>query len=354
MVLVGDVHPTQVVENAFSSTAELIGQSQSTSFLMMRTFTSALCLYPFTFCYIPLSVIARCVSVVTFRSPERSLRPQPSSLWLEFPVQSSCITMETLAYIYAAIAYEDPSPDPELRLLHHLNGKLPQSILAGTLAVGVAASSITPAQALMRYGDVGPGVEQLQQQLNVDPDQVYGSQTQRAVSEFQWDNNLYTDGIAGSQTLSALGLPPGLSADGGGSVPISGTVVVTAQALNVRTYASLYAPVRNVLYNGDSVALTGASRFADGYNWVQLTQGGWVAEYYLSYGGGGERPVSGTAYVNAYYGLNVRDYPAGYVIDTLPDREEVELTGDRQYAAGSYWVKLSGRGWVAEDYLAYY
>ncbi len=265
--------------------------------------------------------------------------------------------METLAYIYTAIAYEDPNPDPEVHLLNNINGKLSQSILAGTMAVGVAASSIAPAQtaqALMQYGDVGPGVEQLQRQLNVDPDRVYGSQTQRAVSQFQWHNNLYVDGVAGSQTLSALGLPSDLDANGEGIVPVSGDVVVAARALNVRTYASIYAPVQDVLYAGDPVSLTGASRQADGYNWVQLTEGGWVAEDYLSYGGGGEYPVSGTAYVNAYYGLNIRDYPAGSIVGILRDGQEVALTGDRQYAAGNYWVKLSNGGWVAEDYLGYY
>ena len=261
--------------------------------------------------------------------------------------------METLAYIYTAIAYEDPNPDPELRVLDHLNRKLPQSLLAGTLAVGVAAHSIAPAQALMRYGDVGPGVAQLQRQLDVDPDQVYGSQTQRAVSEFQWNNNLYVDGIAGRQTLSALGLSPDLSANSGGRVPISGDVVVAARALNVRTYASVDAPVRDVLYAGDQVSLTGARRFADDYNWVQLSQGGWVAEDYLSYGGG-ELPVSGTAYVNAAYGLNVRDYPAGYVIGGLQNGAVVDLTGDRQYVSGRYWVQLNNGGWVAEDFLGYY
>jgi peptidoglycan hydrolase-like protein with peptidoglycan-binding domain len=308
--------------------------------------------------------------------------------------------METLAYIYTALAYEDPNPEPQLQV--HVDGKLAKAAVAGTLAVGMAIGTLGTAEnadALMRYGDVGPGVGQLQSQLGVYPDQVYGVRTERAVRRFQRYNGLYPDGVAGYNTLSALGLPSSLSSgggngggNGGGSVPVSGEVSVAVYSLNVRSYPSVYAPVQYVVYQGDRLALTGASRYADGLNWVQLDNGGWVAQNYLSYGygsgyggggyggvsyggsdysggtyGGGSyggggyvgngnyRPVSSsTAYVNAGPGLYVRSYPAGYITGSLGYGQTVELTGNRQYADGRNWAQLSSGGWVAEDYLGYY
>jgi len=322
--------------------------------------------------------------------------------------------METLAYIYTTIAYEDSNSAPDLRSFGNLNPKLSKSLLAGTVAISVATAAAicsNDAQALLQYGDVGPGVAVLQQDLNVTADQVYGYETERAVRRFQRRNGLQRDGIAGPQTLSALGLPADLSPRGG-SVPISGSIV-NVYALNVRSYPSLYAPVRNVLYYGQTVSLTGASRYRDGYNWVQINRGGWVADYYLSsgYGGGygyyngygdgnggynngyynngyyrnsnyysngsnnasynnssynygnsyygngyygnGYKTVAGTAYVSAWNGLNIRNAPAGYVIGSLAYRQSVSLTGDRQYVDGRNWLKLSNGGWIAEDYLSY-
>lgn len=264
--------------------------------------------------------------------------------------------METLAYIYTAIAYEDPNPDPEVRGFQDLSRAIVGSATAGTLAVSMATAPFVgaeSAQALMRYGDVGPGVSQLQEQLTIRADQVYGRATRDAVEDFQWRRGLQVDGVAGPATLSALGLPSNLSA-GGGTTPVSGTTTVAARALNVRSYASLSAPVRDVLYQGERVSLTGASRLADGYTWVQLSQGGWVAEYYLSYGDDNYYPVSGSAYVTAGPGLYIRSAPAGAVIGGLRYGQTVSVMGDRQYADGYAWVRLASGGWVAENYLAYY
>lgn len=68
------------------------------------------------------------------------------------------------------------------------------------------------ATALSKYGSTGSEVTQIQQKLsdlgfykgNIDG--VYGSSTKSAVTAFQRDRGLTADGIAGSRTLSALGL----------------------------------------------------------------------------------------------------------------------------------------------------
>lgn len=75
-------------------------------------------------------------------------------------------------------------------------------------------------QALSRYGSTGGEVTQIQQALkdlgyytgNVDG--IYGTGTKNAVTSFQRDRGLQVDGIAGENTLSALGLAPGQGSGG--------------------------------------------------------------------------------------------------------------------------------------------
>ncbi|WP_254173982.1 glycoside hydrolase family protein [Planktothrix pseudagardhii] len=64
-----------------------------------------------------------------------------------------------------------------------------------------------PGQPLMQ----GQDVEQLQKALvkagfNLQPDGILGRQTEQAVKQFQQQNNLTVDGIAGAETLKRLGL----------------------------------------------------------------------------------------------------------------------------------------------------
>jgi peptidoglycan hydrolase-like protein with peptidoglycan-binding domain len=69
-----------------------------------------------------------------------------------------------------------------------------------------------PSAQVLRLGDRGPEVTNLQQELRqrgFNPgrvDGVYGSQTQEAVRQFQRTRGLFADGIAGRETLSALGV----------------------------------------------------------------------------------------------------------------------------------------------------
>lgn len=67
-------------------------------------------------------------------------------------------------------------------------------------------------EALSKYGSSGQEVRQIQEKLkrwgyyNGNIDGIYGSQTTVAVKAFQKKNGLSVDGIAGSQTLSAMGI----------------------------------------------------------------------------------------------------------------------------------------------------
>lgn len=65
---------------------------------------------------------------------------------------------------------------------------------------------------VLQFGDRGSQVRRLQEQLSdrgFDPgliDGVYGGQTESAVREFQRQNDLFADGVAGRATLVALGI----------------------------------------------------------------------------------------------------------------------------------------------------
>ena len=68
---------------------------------------------------------------------------------------------------------------------------------------------------LSRYGSRGSEVTEIQKRLSWwgyydgAVDGIYGYKTYKAVRLFQYKNGLTVDGIAGPQTLSALGLPTG-------------------------------------------------------------------------------------------------------------------------------------------------
>ena len=65
---------------------------------------------------------------------------------------------------------------------------------------------------LLRRGDTGPDVEQLQRILrgagyDTGPtDGIFGPRTEAAVRAFQRDNNLTPDGIVGPRTFAAIDL----------------------------------------------------------------------------------------------------------------------------------------------------
>ncbi len=77
------------------------------------------------------------------------------------------------------------------------------------------------AKALSKYGSRGEEVTLIQQrlqELGYNPgaaDGIYGTRTQDAVTAFQRDQGLTADGIAGKNTLSALGLTEGGGSGGG-------------------------------------------------------------------------------------------------------------------------------------------
>ena len=97
---------------------------------------------------------------------------------------------------------------------------VPALVLACALACAFAVPASASADVLQR-GSRGPLVAQVQQQLGIPADGVFGPQTGRAVRRFQERKGLAVDGVVGEQTARALGvdLAEGRSAGGRTRVP---------------------------------------------------------------------------------------------------------------------------------------
>ena len=84
------------------------------------------------------------------------------------------------------------------------------SILAVIICLTI--SKYNTVQALSKYGSSGDEVKQIQTKLkrwgyyDGDVDGIYGSKTVAAVKSFQRKNGLTVDGIAGTNTLNAMGI----------------------------------------------------------------------------------------------------------------------------------------------------
>ena len=130
------------------------------------------------------------------------------------------------------------------------------------------------AEALSKYGSRGNEVIQIQTKLkrwgyyNGSIDGIYGSKTQSAVRYFQSKNGLTVDGIAGKNTLAAMGIYSSSSSSSGSSSnnsndlnllsrlvygesrgePYTGQVAVAAVVLNRVKSSSFPNSVAGVIY----------------------------------------------------------------------------------------------------------
>lgn len=92
--------------------------------------------------------------------------------------------------------------------------------------------------ALSQYGSTGQEVINIQTRLYnwgyyySTVDGIYGYDTFTAVKSFQYKNGLAVDGIAGPETLAALGLPTGVTTVDTGGAPASTDVNLLAHIIN--------------------------------------------------------------------------------------------------------------------------
>lgn len=170
-----------------------------------------------------------------------------------------------------------------------LKNKKTKAILTLILAISLFISynvffRNNETEALSKYGSRGEEVRQIQTKLkrwgyyNGNVDGIYGSQTQKAVRYFQSKNGLAVDGIAGKNTLAAMGIFNSSTSSSGGSSstntnnlnllarvvyseargePYTGQVAVAAVVLNRVKSSSFPNTISGVVYQAgafDAVA----------------------------------------------------------------------------------------------------
>lgn len=126
----------------------------------------------------------------------------------------------------------------------------------------------TQANALSKRGSRGSEVRNIQTRLkswgyNVGAvDGIYGAKTESAVKQFQRNNNLTPDGIAGPATLAKIGLPTGSSGSYSSNVNLlariisgeargesyTGQVAIAAVVLNRVKHSSFPNSIAGVIY----------------------------------------------------------------------------------------------------------
>jgi hypothetical protein len=180
--------------------------------------------------------------------------------------------------------------------------RLPAPTVAVVLALSVAGvgglgaatahfnqqNASAPSSGVLTVGSRGPGVAALQSALGVGATGYYGSVTRRAVLRFQRSRGLLVDGVAGPQTLGALGLSPASNrtGSGDGSASGSGSGAASGATQDAPTQAQTGAgsgPLQAIAScesGGNPAAVGGRGRYRGKY---QFTIDTWRA-----YGGTGD------------------------------------------------------------------
>lgn len=118
--------------------------------------------------------------------------------------------MDTLAFVHASIAYEEPNSSYDIEKFKDTKLRGVSSAAMAFVASGIVTTTLAytnQAQAALYYGSKGSEVAKLQTALgNIAVDGVFGSETLARLKFYQAKHRLRVDGIAGSATLSRLGL----------------------------------------------------------------------------------------------------------------------------------------------------
>lgn len=158
------------------------------------------------------------------------------------------------------------------------------------IIIGFVLAKLPAVYAISQYGSSGDEVKQIQTKLkdwgyysgNVDG--VYGSGTYEAVKKFQSNNGLTADGIAGSQTLQALGINSSSSSGGTSSnnsdlnllshlvygeargEPYVGMVAVAASVMNRVSDSRFPNSISGVIYQSGAYTCVSDGQINLGYD----------------------------------------------------------------------------------------
>ncbi|MDX2213283.1 MAG: SH3 domain-containing protein [Oculatellaceae cyanobacterium bins.114] len=292
--------------------------------------------------------------------------------------------METLAFIYSAVAYADPASEYQLRSLEELGITLSSSAGLGVAGVVLSVFAVAPdAQAIVQRGDTCPAVRDVQATLQRQGyevggvDGIFGGKTEFAVGSFQRRNGLNPTFKVDSATAQALGLSgsvynPNTRCSSVASISnttsrptntnsnsnnVAVTIATNGSPLNVRSAPSSGAAVIGTLPDGAIVRTNG--RRSNG--WIGLERGGWIsADWVSSTGGGGGVPsvgnstppqtVAGQVRVTTNGSpLNLRSGPGtNYPVTGVIANGAVANTSGRTSGG---WIELSNGDWISSSWV---
>jgi uncharacterized protein YgiM (DUF1202 family) len=161
---------------------------------------------------------------------------------------------------------------------------------------------------------------------------------------------------------------PGGNPGGSGYAP--GTkLVVSTDALNLRSAPALNGTVVTVLPNGTAAVVVSGTYSGGGYTWYEIMAAGKTGFAVSSFlapagsgnngGGGGGGPVpSGNKATVATDALNVRSKAGtgGSIVTVLPWGTQVSVLEGPVASGGYNWYRISsasGNGWVAGEFLSF-
>ncbi len=206
-------------------------------------------------------------------------------------------------------------------------------------------------QTVFRLGDYHSKVAelredlaQLEYQTSDNPENYYGSSTESAVTQFQRDNNLSVDGIAGPQTFSKL------------EELLSEQVtygVVTASSLNVRSGPGTNYNVVGSLLNGTRVEILGTN--SNGWHKISHNNStGYVSGEYIRLETGSDKVVVIDAGHGGHdpgaqaFGFSEKDVilDVALIADEIMEDTNIDVVLTRD---GDYFVELEDRVKMAHD-----
>lgn len=189
------------------------------------------------------------------------------------------------------------------------------------------------ARALSKYGSTGSEVTQIQQRLNElgynagKADGIFGTNTKNAVLAFQRDYGLSADGIAGPNTLKALGITGGGGSGGGYGGFSESDVQLLAKIISAESRGEPYqgqVAVGAVIMNRIA-----HPSFPNTLSGVIYQPGA----FSCLYDGGVNAPVADSAYQAAREAINGSDPSGGAIYYYNPAKTTNEWIWSRQVIA---------------------
>ncbi len=193
-------------------------------------------------------------------------------------------------------------------------------------------STETTFSGVVKKGDRGDIVEEIQDELDVNSDGVFGAETESAVKDFQDDEGLAVDGVVGPETGSKLGLSGSASTSDSSSSSSS-----SSSSPSVSTSSS-----SSSVSTSSSSGAQSASSGSTSSSGIVGTAESLIGSPYV-YGGTSPSGFDCSGFVQYVYGKNGKDVPrttqqqmAAATPVSDPQPGDIVFFGDNAYHNGIY------------------